>query len=72
MYRDGAGLIQQHAQRRFGCKVQAMTATQQDELVWDMLENSMDGFDRFSPAYFFHALRRHIADAIQSGVITPN
>jgi hypothetical protein len=32
----------------------------------------MDGFDRFSPAYFFNTLRRHIADAMQSGTIAPN
>lgn len=72
IYRTGCDLVQAHACRRYGCRVQAMTAAQQDQLVWDMLESSMDGFDRFSPAYFFHTLRRHIADAMQSGTITPN
>jgi hypothetical protein len=72
VYRTGCDLVQDHACRRYGCRVQAMAPGQQDLLIWDMLESSMDGFDRFSPAYFFHTLRRHIADAMQSGTITPN
>jgi hypothetical protein len=72
IYSSGCDLVQAHARRTYGCRVQAMTAAQQDRLVWDMLESSMDGFDRFSPAYFFNTLRRHIADAMQSGTIAPN
>lgn len=72
VYRSGCDLVQEHACRVYGRRVQALTAAERDELVWDMLESSMDGFERFSPAYFFHTLRRHIADAMQSGTITPN
>lgn len=72
VYSSGCELVQAHACRAYGCRVQAMSATELDQLVWDMLESSMDGFDRFSPAYFFHTLRRHIADAMQGGMITPN
>lgn len=71
-YRSGCELVQEHACRAYGSRVQAMPATERDRLVWDMLEGSMDGFDRFSPAYFFHTLRRHIADAMQTGMIVPN
>lgn len=69
VYRSGSDLVQAHARRHYGCRVQAMTAVEQDQLIWDMLESSMDGFDRFSPAYFFHTLRRHIADAMETGEI---
>ena len=72
VYASGCELVQAHACRAYGCGVQAMSAVEHDRLVWDMLESSMDGFDRFSPAYFFHTLRRHIADAMQSGTISPN
>ena len=72
VYTSGCELVQAHACRVYDCRVQAMTAAELDQLVWDMLESSMDGFERFSPAYFFHTLRRHIADAMQTGVIAPN
>jgi hypothetical protein len=72
LYDSGCELVQTHACNVYGCQVQAMSAIEKDKLVWDMLEGSMDGFDRFSPAYFFHTLRRHIADAMQGGAITPN
>lgn len=72
IYRSGCELVQDHACRTYGCRVQAMSVAEQDRLVWDMLESSMDGFDRFSPAYFFNTLRRHIADAMQTGMIAPN
>jgi hypothetical protein len=57
VYSSGCELVQAHACRAYDCRVQ---------------ESSMDGFDRFSPAYFFHTLRRHIADAMEGGMITPN
>jgi hypothetical protein len=72
IYRSGCDLVQAHARRRYGCRVQAMTPIEQDQLIWDMLESSMDGFDRFSPAYFFHTLRRHIADAMEGAAMSPN
>lgn len=72
VYVLGCDLVQAHACRTYGHRVQKMTAAEQDQLVWDMLECSMDGFDRFSPAWFFNTLRRHIADAMQSGPISPN
>ncbi len=72
LYRTGCELIQAHASRTYGCPVQAMSDAEQDQLVWDMLESSMDGFERFSPAYFFNTLRRHIADAMEGAAITPN
>lgn len=72
LYGSGCELVQAHACRVYGHRVQAMSSAEQDRLIWDMLESSMDGFERFSPAYFFHTLRRHIADAMQTGAITPN
>ncbi len=72
VYDTGCSLLQAHACRAYGRRVQKLTPTEQDQLVWDMLECSMDGFDRFSPAWFFNTLRRHIADAIESGPISPN
>lgn len=72
VYNSGCELVQAHACRVYGRRVQAMSVAEVDQLIWDMLESSMDGFDRFSPAYFFHTLRRDISDAMQSGTITPN
>lgn len=72
VYGQGCDLVQEHACRVYGRQVQTLTFDERDRLVWDLLECSMDGFDRFSPSYFFHTLRQHIADAMQGAAITPN
>jgi hypothetical protein len=69
VYRTGVALVQRHAQRKFGCTVQALDDAQCDEVLWDMLEGAMDGFELFSPLTFFRILRRDTAEGMARDLV---
>lgn len=69
MYRTGIALVQRHAMRKFGNPVQALDDAECDEILWDMLEGAMDGFELFSPLTFFRILRRDTAEGMARDLV---
>lgn len=65
-YQIAIPLVQEHARQRFGRPVEELEESEQDEIIWDLLDEKMEGFDQFSPIAFFMALRRHTAEGMFS------
>lgn len=66
VYQIAVGAIDAHARREYGAGVAELGEVDQDRVIWDMLDESIDGFDRFSPIAFFRTLRRHVSEGMFS------
>ena len=66
VYQIAIEAIEQHAQDSFGSGISDLREADQDQIIWDLLDENIDGFDQFSPRAFFHTLRRHTSEGMFS------
>lgn len=65
-YQIAIPLVQEHAQQKFGSGVAELSEEDQDQIIWDLLDEEMEGWDQFSPIAFFLTLRRHTSEGMFS------
>lgn len=66
VYRIAIERVQRHSQETFGSGVAELSDEDQRQIIWDLLDENMDGWDQFSPIAFFHTLRRHTSEGMFS------
>ncbi len=65
-YEIALPLVHDYALQEYGGPVQDLSEEDQDQIVWDLLEDNVPGFEQFPPSSFFHTLRRHTAEGMFS------
>lgn len=65
-YEIALPLVQEHARQKYGGPVHELSDEDQDQIIWDLLDEEIEGFDQFSPRAFFHLLRRHTSEGMFS------
>ena len=66
VYQIAIPLVQEHARNTYGGPVSELSEDDQDQVVWDLLDQNIDGFEQFPSFSFFHTLRRHTAEGMFS------
>lgn len=66
VYEIALPLVQEHARQQYGAAVQELGEDDQDQIVWDLLDQKVGGFEQFSSMAFFHTLRRHTTEGMFS------
>ena len=66
VYEIGLQAIYDYAREEYGGAVADLSEENQDQIVWDLLDDAVPGFDQFPPSSFFHTLRRHTAEGMFS------
>lgn len=66
VYEIGIEATETYAQQTFGRPLVELEESELDEIIWDLLDDEVNGFEQFSSSGFFHTLRRHTAEGMFS------
>ena len=66
VYEIGLQAVYDYAREQYGSTVPELDEEQLDQIIWDLLDDKVPGFDQFPPSSFFHTLRRHTAEGMFS------
>lgn len=66
IYKIGIAVLEGYAQETFGSSIADLSEDDQDQLIWDMLDEKIDAFQAFSSISFFMTLRQHTSEGMFS------
>ena len=64
VYEIGLQAVQDYAREQYGSTVPELDEGQLEQIIWDLLDDKVPGFEQFPPSSFFHTLRRHTAEGM--------
>lgn len=65
-YQVGIAAIEAYANEQFGGGYAELPEEDQDQVIWDMMDEAIPQFEAFSSVSFFHTLRTHTAEGMFS------
>lgn len=66
IYRAGIASLEAYAELNYGGRVPELSEEDQDQIIWDMLDENIDDFTEFSSIAFFQTLRMDTAEGMFS------